>query len=518
MLDGDVAWLCPAIYCRVSTTEQREEGYSLGAQAKELRALAARRSYTLVGEFIEDASGALLRRPQMDRLLAEVRAGHVDRVLILSPDRLARDTEVATTLSNEIADRGAAIEYATITIPDTPTGRFMGTVVNGLSQLERETIRARTMTGRAEKLAQGQRPGSPPPYGYRLDADGALAIDDPEARVVRTMFAWVARGGSVRGLAADLTRQGLRTRRGQPWALSTLAWILTNPVYTGAEIFGRLVARPKDRTTGKRPKPLLQPSAAWTKVPCPVMIERAVAAQVERQLARNRVVLSGRRTTRGHIYLLRSLVHCGVCGSRYVGQGGPRVRYYRCGKRFALAHQCRGRDLNAARIEQQVWDTLAAIIRRPETLREDVERKQAQQGANAIEVRSAVEHGRRKLADAQRRERKLLALYEDEDLAPESFRTRYAEVAAEVAALKLQVTEDEAKAASQQERAIEFGAVEAWCRRARRGLDRLDRTGQQALLRDAVDRVTVHADRLEIETIFATATTTQGTEQSRLAS
>jgi hypothetical protein len=179
--------------------------------------------------------------------------------------------------------------------------------------------------------------------------------------------------------------------------------------------------------------------------------------------------------------------------------------------------------LNAAHTETQIWDTLAALIRRPESLREDVARRQTEQGAADVEVRSAVEHLRRQLVAAQNREQKMLALFETDDTeAPESFRARLLTTAGQVAALKGQLVEAEAKAATLHPREIEFGEIEQWCRRAARGLDRLDRAGQQALLRDAIEKITVRGDALEIETSFASAGTRgnsgDGNVQSGLAS
>ena len=137
-------------YARVSTGGQSE-----AAQVRQLRAAGAGKV------FREVASGAKSNRPQLRRLLAEIRAGDV--VMLTRLDRRARSTRdllysFAAITAKHGGFRSLADTWADTT---TPHGRLMLTVLGGLAEFERELIRARTGEGRERAKARGQSLGRP---------------------------------------------------------------------------------------------------------------------------------------------------------------------------------------------------------------------------------------------------------------------------------------------------------------------------------------------------------------------
>src|SRR5262249_48109392 len=109
-----------ALYGRVSTTDQVEK-YGLSSQMTELRALAARRGYTIIGEFLDDGwSGATLERPKLTALRAVVRQRGVDVILAHASDRLARDLGDLLLLRVELRQASVALEYVTHAPDETP--------------------------------------------------------------------------------------------------------------------------------------------------------------------------------------------------------------------------------------------------------------------------------------------------------------------------------------------------------------------------------------------------------------
>ena len=76
-----------AIYYRVSTSDQRPD-----AQVHELRDYAKKRRFEIIGEYVDTASGAAKSRPELDRMLADVRKRKADVVLVWAFDRFARST------------------------------------------------------------------------------------------------------------------------------------------------------------------------------------------------------------------------------------------------------------------------------------------------------------------------------------------------------------------------------------------------------------------------------------------
>ena len=172
-----------ALYARVSTDEQAER-YGLSSQLTELRALADRRGYAVVGEFIDDGwSGATLDRPRLTALRTLVRARGTDVILAHASDRLARDLGDLLVLRVEIRQAAARIEYVSHSPDETPEGELREQMLGAIAQYERAKIRERTSRGRREQARQGRRPGGRAPFGYLLDpqAPSRLTIDEREA-------------------------------------------------------------------------------------------------------------------------------------------------------------------------------------------------------------------------------------------------------------------------------------------------------------------------------------------------
>jgi DNA invertase Pin-like site-specific DNA recombinase len=138
-------------YARVST-----DGQSVDAQVRQLTKAGCKKV------FREVASGAQTDRAQLRRLLDQLDAGDVLTVTRL--DRLARSTRDLLNTLAAITGKKAGFKSLGDTWADTTTshGRLMLTVLGGLSEFERDLIRARTGEGRARVVARGQRMGRPP--------------------------------------------------------------------------------------------------------------------------------------------------------------------------------------------------------------------------------------------------------------------------------------------------------------------------------------------------------------------
>ena len=80
-----------AIYVRVSTKEQAEEGYSIGAQLEKLRAYCDIKGWSIVEEYVDAGySGGKLERPAIQKLIKEIKTNKFDMVLVYKLDRLSR--------------------------------------------------------------------------------------------------------------------------------------------------------------------------------------------------------------------------------------------------------------------------------------------------------------------------------------------------------------------------------------------------------------------------------------------
>jgi DNA invertase Pin-like site-specific DNA recombinase len=188
------------LYCRVSTQGQTAENQLLA-----LRSFATARGWTVI-EFVDSGvSGATEKRPQLDALLAAVRARKVDVVACVKLDRLARSVRHLVALSQELAALGVDLIALDQQIDTTtPAGRLLFHVLASISEFERDLIRDRVLAGLKRAKAQGVRLGRP-----------RAAVDVLRAR------AMLAEGKSLRQVAKALHVALATLARAVPRAAST---------------------------------------------------------------------------------------------------------------------------------------------------------------------------------------------------------------------------------------------------------------------------------------------------------
>lgn len=143
------------IYHRVSTSDQSHD-----PQIRELRDYADRRGLQVFGEYVDTASGAKKSRPELDRMLKDVRSRKVDIVLVWAFDRFARSTSHLVTTLEEFQSLGVDfVSYRQQIDTTTPAGKLTFTVLAAIAEFERELIRERVKAGMAAAKARGKRIG-----------------------------------------------------------------------------------------------------------------------------------------------------------------------------------------------------------------------------------------------------------------------------------------------------------------------------------------------------------------------
>ena len=166
-----------------------------------------------------------LNRPGLQRLLALADSGKVDAVAKL--DRLTRSVKDLCSLLELFEKRGVAfISVAESLDTASAAGRLVITIMAAVSQWEREAIGERTRDGLRHKRSSGERVGNIR-FGFRLSPDDKHVEPDPgEQDVLHEIRHLRQSGHTMRGIAAALNRQALRTRRGSVWRLEHLARII----------------------------------------------------------------------------------------------------------------------------------------------------------------------------------------------------------------------------------------------------------------------------------------------------
>ena len=224
-----------ALYARVSTDEQAEEGYSLDAQLDILRTYCEVHDLEIAGEFVDDGySGRKKSRPAYSRMFEpEVRATW-DVLVVMKMDRIHRNSRNFMEMMDDL-ERHHQQFASTYDNIDTSTavGRFVMDMIQRIAQLESEQTGERTYMGMHQKAEDGNGLlGFNAPYGYGF-GDSGLEIVQDEAPVIIDIFSMYLSGMTMDDIAFRLNGSGTLTRRGNPWNKFNLRTILHNPIYAG---------------------------------------------------------------------------------------------------------------------------------------------------------------------------------------------------------------------------------------------------------------------------------------------
>lgn len=220
-------------YLRVSTDRQAEQGLGLDIQRQAIKKWAKGNGFR-VTQFLSDegisGSNGLDTRVALADALDLVRHREVVGVVVYRLDRLARDLVLQETLLADIRRMGgelfstsaAEAGYLTDDAED-PSRTLIRQVLGAVSQYERSMIALRLRSGRRRKAEKGGYAFGAPPLGMKAE-DGGLVPDADEQATLDRISELHAAGTSIRGIAAILTEEGRRTKRGgTTWHPTTVA-------------------------------------------------------------------------------------------------------------------------------------------------------------------------------------------------------------------------------------------------------------------------------------------------------
>jgi putative DNA-invertase from lambdoid prophage Rac len=148
-----------ALYVRVSTADQRPD-----SQVGELELYCQARGYAHLRRFVEKESGAKVSRPQLDAMMAEIRAGKVARVVVYKLDRLGRSLTHLALILDELQRLGVSLictSQGIDTSGDNPAGRLQLGVLMAVAEFERSLIRERVNAGLRAAKGRGIKLGRP---------------------------------------------------------------------------------------------------------------------------------------------------------------------------------------------------------------------------------------------------------------------------------------------------------------------------------------------------------------------
>lgn len=370
-----------AFYGRVSTEDQQDPEASRNWQMRRAVALTERHG-DVVAEFFDVGQSRSIpwkRRPQAASLLSELKQPDCafDAVVVGEPQRAFYGNQYSLTfpvfahygIGLWVPEVGGAVD------PESEAHDLIMSVFGGMSKGERTRIKIRVRTAMAAQArVEGRFLGGRPPYGYRLvdagphpnpakAADGrrlhALEPDPVASPVVQRIFAEYASGLGIFTIAEGLTRDGVLSpsaydrarnshRSGVAWAKGAVRVILTNPRYTGRQVWNKqrkdeVLIDVEDVALGHESRLKWNDRDDWVWS-VDVVHEPLVAVELFEQV--QAIVAGhgrGKPRTRQRVlrtYVLRGLVHCGVCQRRMQGQWNHERPYCRCRypREYALAN------------------------------------------------------------------------------------------------------------------------------------------------------------------------------------
>ena len=329
------------IYVRVSTDDQRDNGYSIDSQLRMIKEYCEKNDYNIVDVYNDAGhSGKDLMRPEMQRLLADIKSKKIDKLIAIKVDRLTRNNYDGFWLLNYCEEHDVKIE---LILEPYDVSTANGEMIFGMNlvfgQRERKEIGARTKRAMEEMALEKIHP-SKAPYGYiRNRETGHLEIEPIEAQVVKEIFELCKQGNSTRSIATIMKDNNAYLKQGK-WASDRIYKILTNAIYIGIFEYGKYKRKPQD---------ILR-----VENYCEPIIDEITWNATRNVLVKNRHSNYGE-----YIHLFSGLVKCPICGnimssseSFKYPNGKLKVYYHlRCKN-----HNCKGFGLhyNTEKIESKL--------------------------------------------------------------------------------------------------------------------------------------------------------------------
>ena len=337
------------IYCRVSTEEQAEKGYSLDTQEKLCRDFAGRNGYRVARVYRDEGkSGTTLDRPALQDLLAKCTDGEpIGAVVVQETDRLARNTHDHLTIRALLKKANVKlISVAQPMLDDSPEGKMIDTILASVNQFQSDISGRKVRKALQEKFNQGWWPGWAP-LGYINVAIGEsgdgqrarkIVKRDPKSwRILQDGFRLYLTGSYSADELRDLLHEkGIRSKTGKKIAHSIMINTLKNPFYAGLMVWHG------QRRMGRHE-------------PIVTLAEHQRIVQI---IDSHNLHASRRRK---HDFLLRGFAFCNLCGQRYTAEIHPAKNksYYRCAS--MRRHSNRHQNVEVAVLERQVEEQFKTI-------------------------------------------------------------------------------------------------------------------------------------------------------------
>ena len=414
-----------AIYCRVSTTEQAEEGYSIDEQNIKIREYCEREGHEIYNLYEDRGiSGKnITNRPGIKQLLQDATENKFDLVIVWKLNRISRkllDILNIVELLNKhnIAFRSLTENFET----ETPSGKLQLNIMGAIGEFERETIAENVKMGLLARAKEGRWNGGVV-LGYdlvELNNEGkkrkntVLKINEKEANTVRRIFELYSQGHGYKAVVNRVNKEGHKTKRNGEFAVSTVKEILQNPVYIGKIRYNVRQDWSKKRRNNINANPILSDGIhepiidveTWNKV---------------------QVILKERSKKHNKIYdsefPLTGILRCPVCGagmtiSRSTAKrkdGTRRINeYYSCGnwKNKGTA-VCNSNSIRVEVADEYVLNKIMELINNESILKKVVDNINQNKSTKLKPILEQLEQVNKEIEKLTSKKSKNIELFED---------------------------------------------------------------------------------------------------------
>ena len=327
-----------AAYCRVSS-DSSDQLHSYAAQIRYYTdMIQSHDGWELVDVYADEGiTGTRMdKREDLNRLLTDCRKGKIDKVLVKSISRFARNTRDCLASLRELSRLGVSVQFEKENIDTgTLTTELMVSVSGSLAQQESVSISQNQRMSYQRRMERGEFITCKAPFGYRLIDGKRLEVISDEAKLVRWMFNAYLSGHSLEWIAEQMTKTGVSTTDGKPyWQCTTVLYTLTNEKYMGDSLCQKTFTTAFPFTQRQNHG---EADQYYIENTHPAIITKGTFEKVQELLRQK----SNRQKIPRQIYPLSRKVYCGQCGTpfaRRVGKSGLVV--WVCRKHDKGASKC----------------------------------------------------------------------------------------------------------------------------------------------------------------------------------
>lgn len=337
-----------AAYCRVSTDSEDQINSVVAQQNHYSEYINSHAQWEMVDIYADEGitGTSAKKRDDFQRMLSDCRKGHIDKIIVKSLSRFARNTTECLAVTRELKSMGISVFFEEHNI-DTKmvTSEMLMAVIASCAQAESESISKNMRWSYQKRMQSGTYIPSSVAYGYRLQ-DKEVVVEPDEAIVILQIFSMYLSGYSKLRIAESLNERNITTRKGNSWDYCAIRYILRNERYTGNSLWQKTYKTDsfppqKFRNYGERDKYYVEKTH-------PAIIEETAFAAVQVLLEKRKSFFKEGSYTNNPV---RERLICGNCGSRFRGKQIDGNQYWCCRKHSNDAASCTVKAISGVEIE-----------------------------------------------------------------------------------------------------------------------------------------------------------------------